>query len=74
MCNKIFHLSLLRCTSCYNVDRLFAGLFPWLFSSADILFYIVSVLCYVLNKNTGMFADIGGNNIGERCRQVDSGR
>jgi len=30
------------------------------------------VLCYVLNKNTGVFADIGENNIGERCGQVVS--
>jgi len=59
--------------SCYNVDRLFPGLFSWLLSGVDILFYIVSVLCYVLNKNTSMFADIGGNNIGERCGQVVAG-
>jgi len=73
-CNKIFRLFSLWCASCYNVDRLFTGLFFWLFSSVDILFYIVSVLRYVLNKNTGVFADIRGNNIGERCGQVDSGR
>jgi len=34
----------LWCASCYNVDRLFTGLFSWLLSSVDI-YFTLSVCC-----------------------------